>query len=341
MKRIVVLCSLIAVDALRSCSPGFAHHSNHTSPLRRPMELSAWDDMSKDGERDRIALALSYQSSFFGKWHQGAKRYDQSNLGGVVQQMLTMGLTMSSSTGSAVGAQLPVGLMSLLLPACDTGSNCDVHHAMGLGDLQLFGEQNLLQMMRWSKTSQFFLRVGLRVPTGRYEPNLQLSLTDISASVDTLGTINSTTFNTQANLGAGSWAGVVALRFIAQLMSLVNIVLDTSLTTPLNRTQEGYRWGLDSLTSAQIGVDILPNHITVIVGGDYLWHQRDLVPDISTAADLLVGGRRELGILFGVQVGRRSKLPCALSMHLPVYQQVGGIQLVETLSGQIGCTMAW
>src|SRR5690606_2122273 len=101
---------------------------------------------------------------------------------------------------------------------------------------ELFVGQDLLRLLSTAgagpKTPiRLVLRAGVVAPTGVYEPDSQLSLTDVIGGAD--GSIGVNTYNTRTSLGGGAWAGTGALTLHWRASSRTAIQLETALSVPL------------------------------------------------------------------------------------------------------------
>ena len=252
--RIAVIISLLL---LTECTD--AHHSNPVTPVGQQLTVFPSDNISTvdDGvgfSGLHLETMIGYQFAYFSRWLQGSTTEKGSGRGYALQQTLPISMRIYSKNRTAFGVQIPIGLMTI------SPADGNIRHAIGPGDLQLYGEQDLLSLwgdhLKSHRTlhshMRLYLQVGLRLPTGHYDPELRLSLTDISADETTPGQIRSATYNTQANLGAGSWAVMTSLRFSGQLAARLHLLADLMMVKSLNRTPDDFSWGTDIVSTLRL-----------------------------------------------------------------------------------------
>lgn len=282
--------------------------------------------------------ALVHDFSFFDRVLEGAEGYDQADLGAVVVTTLSPTFRLLLDTGTSVGLRVPIGI-SVASPA-----EGDAQTLAGLGDLQLSAAQELTAL--WDRERDLPLavsvRVGMVAPTGRYEPDVGFSVTDVSGSSE--GTIDLITYNTRATLGAGVWSLVGALELDWDVVDRLSLTATGQLVQPFTRTSDDIFWGLDAEVALYTSFAVLPGRFRVGLGADYRYHGLDEIPVEDEVTGALVrdavGGRDEVGLGLGVEARFTNRLGCSVRGHVPVWQRVGGVQLVETFSVTTGCAYA-
>jgi len=204
----------------------------------------------------------------------------------------------------------------------------------GPGDLSLWVGQGLGQTVR------FRVEGGLTAPTGRYDRDAALSGVDMQGLDD--GQFLIATYDTRTSLGAGSWS--------AQARSVLQVPVGPvglrgygTVSQPLNRTPDGYRWGRDGTVGATVTSPAL-GPLTAELGADRRWHQTDRFAFVDTDTgepiERPVGRRVGTGLsaAVGLQVSARAR--CRIDGYRLVGQEADGIQLIGSGGLGAGCQLS-
>ena len=281
----------------------------------------------------RLDIGLVHDIVYFDRVLQGTEVYTKGELGSVLLNLVTLAAQLELGSGTRLGVLMPAGMITTSPAGSATSS------AVGMGDLQVFVGQDLGSFWR-ARPVELALRVGGALPTGDYERGTGLSLTDLSGSED--GSLDLITYNIRASLGAGvsSLVGLAELTWRAH--TRVRLQASAGVLYPVSSTEEDIRWGEDVHTSMAISLEVLRGALAVGGGAHYRWHARDEAPVVDEESGLAtserVGGRHEAIGSIAAHVRFHPRIICSLRAHVPFWQRVGGIQLVETLSATTSCT---
>lgn len=299
-----------------------AHHDSTVGRIDSPRLLSV---ESSELPTPRIDSAAGYTFSRFGRLLDGRDTRDAD--GAISVHLMHLMNRVVLNDDWAVGAFVPLGVSTA---STDDG---DDQNSAGLGDMTLFVERRLWDDERLRVT----VDGGLLLPTGRYDPDNALSVSDLQTSDD--GGLDLATFDTRSSLGADVWAarGGVDLRWVG---TRIRPGLRVALSQPLSETSDGIRWGADVWTRLDAAASLFGDALNVHLGFDYRKHfgdrldfaDEDEVPERRT-----VGGRDDIGAVVDLQVPLGDALSCGASARLPVWQRAGAIQWVETLSTSFQC----
>ena len=319
----------LMLGAVASAYPsiGFAHHSRPTARPSLPALSLGFGRLAS--EPSNLELQIGTEVSYFDRLRQ--EDFAAEGDGALLVGTLVSAARLALASGTELRARLPVGFVSR------SGSSDDPSDtAFGLGDAVLAVAQELL-VFGSNRPQDLSLRVaaGLLIPTGLYRSDASLSFIDVSPGPG--GALDVVTYDTQASLGAGVWSATFGLEFGWQLSRRLVLGARGQWSEPLTSTFDGISWGRD--IDAAIGLTAAPwlDVLTIAVGIDYRRHTLDTVPNEETGERLDVGGRDELGVVAGIEAWLSDDLRCAGGLHLPVWQRVGGVQLVETVSVQASC----
>lgn len=326
--------SILSLCALLWAPSALAHHGSSTS------RISQNPGHALGGHHGRgqtsLVLGLESFSSYFGRVLRDRAQEKQVELGSVFLNQLSLGLGLSLASNTTVGLKMPLGYVE-----AKPGAGQKTKTAFGLGDLQLYAAQDLLSMLQIHSPLTLRLQGGLILPTGRYEADNQLRATEVRPADG--GQILVTTYNAQTSLGADSWSIFLGLSAGLPLGSDLRLEAMVGSMLPLSRTDDAMRWGWDLYS--QIGAawafwGPLEGGLAVV----YRHHGKDNVPIINETTKKRtgfegVGGRDDLGL--GVKLDARitEALGCGIKIDVPLWQRAGDVQLVETLSGGLHCSM--
>lgn len=285
----------------------------------------------------RVDLGLTYETLYFGRVREGSRDYGKGHPGSVFVNTLTPNARLVIASRTSFSLSIPVGLVTTW-PADGEGFS-----GAGLGDTQLSIAQDFAPMLG-SRDGAFELsvRVSASLPTGRYEPESNLSVVDLAPG--DAGALNLVTYNTRATLGAGAFAISAGVDFAARLHARVRMRAGAGAIRPITRTRDDILWGTDVYGDASAHIGLLRDVIALEAGADYRFHDRDTVRALDESngqyVDASVGGRHEVAVSAGLSVRVAKAASCSVRARVPVYQYAGGVQLVETVSANAGCAVS-
>jgi hypothetical protein len=322
-------------------APAWAHHSSSTARVGDRAEIrDSWLG-SRRLSRPRLIARLDHHVRYFGRLMSGAREYGKADPGRVVVNLATLTGRLDLTSGASFGVRIPAGVIALY-PA-----SAERRRSAGPADFEVSLAQDLFSLPRWDRRPPLALvaRVGLIVPTGRYESEAALSLTEVAGASD--GSIGVVTHNTQASLGSGAWSALGAVELDWAIHDRVSAQVGAAVLAPATRTPDDLRWGRD--VQLHFGATAKPvrRAVSVAAALDYRRHGHDVIPIVDDADPdgartfAPVGGRHEVGAGFAVNVRVRARLSCSVQAHVPLWQHVGGVQLVETVAGTLACARAF
>ncbi len=319
---------VVAFAAVVAAWPALAT-AHHPRPTARPSGGGLSFGLGARAPRaPTLDLRVGSQIDYFDRLQQDTASRDGG--GSLLVGTLVSSARWRLRTGTELGARLPVGFVR------SASSDGVDDTAFGLGDATLTVAQALTELWpvaprRWSVR----VSAGLILPTGRYRSDAALSFTDVAAGTE--GQLDVVTYDTQASLGAGTWASVVGTEVGWRATDRLHLVVLGRWTEPLTTTPDDIRWGRD--IDVQTGVSMSPwlDVLEITASVDYRFHDRDRIPNEDDEGRSVVGGRDEIGVAGGLAVRLTDRLHCGGRVHVPVWQRVGGVQLVETVSAMISC----
>lgn len=290
----------------------FSHHDTAITQVAPPQLSTPSDETAP-----YFSLGLSSDTAYFGTTRRGSQPLLDAQETETWLQLWSLTAATRLKTGTGLRITLPVGLLA----------NAQSTTA-GLGDLSAEISQVLGPVM---------IGVTASAPTGRYTPYSVLSALDLS--VGDSGSLTPTLYDTQANLGLGTWSVGWSLsgRFQKDAWSLT---IGTQGHLPLGSTDEGAHWGptLSGYLTPRLR---LASPVSVALGADISHHFSDSFAP-SSGDPLTKGGRRTL---VSAHAGGEFTLTDALQLHLlvhvPVWSEAQGVQLVETVTARLGCEYRW
>lgn len=295
-----------------------------TRPASRPLPIP------------RFEIGLTYESTLFDRVRSGDSDYTRARLGSIWIHSAIIATAITLPSRTTLGATLPTGI-SLVTP--HEGARLSV---AGLGDLQLIASQDLTPIFdpKIKGPIRLALRGGATLPTGRYEPEARLSLTTLVPSEG--GSLRLMTYDTRASLGIGVPSLLAGLEVVISPATALRLRAATVAMQPIGTTMDEIRWGPTVVSELSIEGDIAPWRLTLVGGLLHRHHGSDVVTVREEPMRReRVGGREELAASLGVRLYVTDELTCTLRTQLPFYQHVGGVQLVETFSTQLGCAVAF
>ncbi len=336
LERKLALTFLVAAASIGLCqAPALAHHTSSVAKVGAAQGSAGGGDGIADSvPAPRLDIGLVYNILYFDRVLQGSAAYTKAELGSVLLNLATLSAGLELSSGTRIGVLIPAGMVTAS-PAESSPSS-----TVGMGDIQAFIGQDLGSFGR-DRSVELSARFGAALPTGDYERDTGLSLTDLSGSED--GSLDLTTYNVRASLGSGasSLIGLVDLTWRAH--ARLRLRASTGVLYPISSTEDDIRWGRDTHASMAASLELLPNTLVVSGGAHYLWHARDKAPVVDEETGLAmnerIGGRHEAIASIAAHVQFNPRISCTLRLQRPLWQRVGGIQLVETLSATTSCTL--
>ncbi len=285
----------------------------------------------------RVDLGLTYETLYFGRVREGSRDYEKGHPGSVHVNTLTPSARLVIASRTSFSLSIPVGLVTTK-PAEGVGNT-----GAGLGDTQLSIAQDLAPLLgSRDRAFELSVRVSATLPTGRYEPESNLSVVDIAPG--DAGALNLMTYNTRASLGASTFALSAGVDVAAQLQTRVRVRAGAGVSRPITRTRDDILWGTDVYGEAGVQVGLVRDVVGVEAGADYRLHDRDTVRAIDESrgeyVDARVGGRHEVAVSAGLSLRVAPTVACSVRARVPVYQYAGGVQLVETVSANAGCAVS-
>jgi hypothetical protein len=281
----------------------------------------------------RFALGLAYAGRHLGRALDGNRTYTHPDLGHISVHMLLFQSYLGLETATTIGVAFGFGTVTV-----ETATS--VESTPGFGDLELSVAQELLAL-RSSRGDWFTLglRGGLVVPAGSWTSEATISVTDVVAGPE--GQLNPVTYNTQASLGGGTWASSFTLDARLGFGSIAAVGTEFTLQVPLAPTHDGFFWGPDVSVRVDLALALADSRLTVVGGADYRHHGKDRIRiEDEGASDRgyeRVGGRDEIGAFLQAGFAFTPEFACRAGLRLPLWQDVGGVQLVESISGTVGC----
>ncbi|MEZ4321784.1 MAG: hypothetical protein R3F61_30190 [Myxococcota bacterium] len=290
-----------------------AHHDTAVAQVVPP-STPGWTGSRGPG----LSFGLSYGVGSFARTLRGTHRWSSST-GSIAVHTLTVESRLQLGTGTGFRLSLPVGL-TIAKGASDT-------MRAGPGDLALSVDQRIGPVSG---------RLGVSAPTGLYDPSPVLSVIDVSAEG---GAVRLTTYDTRASLGTGAWTAVAGVDGRAFMGPVATTVAVGGLL-PIDDTPDGIRWGPTGTAAVEAEVSVHPR-ARVGLGIDARHHgsdQMDTVDeDTGSPRVARFGARSAVGASLSVGVVPSARVRCEARAHLPVWQHVAGVQLVESVSAGLSC----
>ena len=325
MRRVIAHAVLVA--GVCQTSGADAHHPN---PTARPAGAAPDLGLAFDSSAARLDARVATEWSYFGRLLD--RESTRPMKGGLLVGLVVPAVHAVLPTETRLIARLPVGFLQTQRP----GQKDDVR--FGAGDAVIEVSQPLNSFWK-GRTITFGVRLGVVIPTGRYAPDDRVAVNALSGSA--AGAFDMVTYNAQASLGADVWSLRTGAEVGWRPHRRWRIGLLGLWTEPLSQTQDNIQWGRD--VDGQLELTFVPwlSRLAVTVGVDCRWHDQDDLPNEEGAGRSLAGGRREVGGSFGFGTQFVDQFACGARVHVPLLQRVGGVQLVETFSAQVGCGYAF
>jgi hypothetical protein len=208
-------------------------------------------------------------------------------------------------------------------------------HQFGLGDIELYGKGLLVD----ERLFKVWTSVGATAPTGTYTESQELLIKDLRLNQPIAR------YHAQASLGRGLWSvqSRVAIQSNQQTWWRLGSFVEFSM--PLGQAPDELKWGED--LGASLAIDFyLSKLIELGMGIAYDHHFSDrLELDTSSTADSsskdagfwFNNSRQDVSLSFSNKYNITPKISCAITLSVPVWQKVEGIQIVERWSGVTSC----
>jgi hypothetical protein len=298
---------------LLASTPAVAHHGTGTTQVSAPSLPPPTAEA--DGDETTARVGLRYDLVRLDRRIQD-ERIDPAEAP-VSMHRATLSGGVSLPGGRSLGVGLPVGLVQRTDGA-----------SVGPGDLALWLGQGVGGAVRLQ------VEAGLTAPTGRYEQEAVHSAVDMQGLDD--GQFLIATYDTRTSLGAGSWSAQ-ARTALAVPLGPASARVHGTLSQPLDRTPDGYRWGRDVVAGGVVASPFL-GPLGIELGADRRWHQTDRFAfvDEETGEPLEqpVGRRASTAVTAALALRLSERTRCRVDGHRVVAQQADGIQL--TSSGGVG-----
>jgi hypothetical protein len=320
----------LAALAVVSCLAGAARAHHGTSGGRVVPRAPTAARVHGQVPPPRLDLALAYDLTVFDRVLDGQTAYDRRAYGAVTLHLATLSVAATLPHGTRASLSVPVGLLTISPP------DGPAEHTAGLADLRVDLGQDVWALLGPPSRFRLVVTAGAVAPTGRADAGAGLSVTDVTPGSD--GALNVSTSNTHASLGAGTWSltGGVEAGYAARVL---DVRLAASGVVPVAETDDGTRWGADLGVEAGARVPFLADRLAARLGADYHRHLDDSVIS-AEGGRVNIGGRDEVGVFAGLDIRLRPGVDCGVGAHVPVWQSVDGVQLVETAGARLACTVA-
>jgi hypothetical protein len=297
-----------------------AHHDAAIAPVASMPVFEADEETGPS-----LSAGIAWDTAVFGRVLQGQEPFAGAT-GRVTRHTATHRVAWTPIPGSRIEARVPVVVLD----------------AVALGDVEL----EVGQAVR-SETLQLAVTGGVAAPTGVYtrDPVMQAQTVSVDATA-----IELVTTDVRASAGAGAWTGLAGVHGIAALGGW-QVLGFGSARVPLTDTVDAIRWGPLLAGSAGVLGSLGGGRLRAGVHADVrhqLAHRFDML-DAHTGKQVerrsgrqsVVGVRPVVAArIWSAAPERRSaRLDCDVGVHIPVWQHVQGVQLAETASGRVGCTM--
>ncbi len=330
--------TLWALILLCCASNVYGHHDSPTAKLGR-LSTQPLTKSILGAQFPLLDLTLQTEFVYFNTLKQGSRIFNNTETNSIASLTTTVGLQLTTSSRRSFAVFLPIGWIR-----SSRSQNENPSSSSGLGDAQLLFKQGFSDKTSSSHKPSFGgdIQIGLVVPTGSYVQRPSLSVTDLTPQTD--GSLRLVTYNTNASIGSGSISAIAAGNLEKTISQQLSITAGGIVLLPVTSTIDDIRWGMDTQVSSSVRIQNFPKLPVITAGFDYQFHARDTVPidNDPTQNSAKVGGRHEIGTHIRIHpVLIQKRLQCSIGIHIPLWQYVRGVQLVETVSANLGCNIGW
>lgn len=285
----------------------------------------------------RITPTVGYMYARFGRLLEGTADFQGEGQGAVDVHLALLGLSGALQSGTEIGILLPVGVSRTSL------EDQDALTSTGLGDMKLWASQDLGRLL-FPDASRVGLRVsaGLVLPSGVYDPQTQVRVSSLETSPD--GGLEFLLYDTQSSLGAGTTALEAGAVLGWRLWERASVFTEADVRQPLHETPDQIFWGTDMRTRLAAQVWPWVRRLAVRAGLRYAHHTPDRIPLPGAESEdgrRFVGGRDELSVEARILAHFLPWFGCGVQARLPIWQRVGGVQLVESFSTHLECSVSF
>lgn len=314
-------------------TPAFAHHDQ---ALSRVQNNSA--NRFRFGSGPSAGLlgraGLSFNFAHFGQTLRGSKSAQKLQVGTVSLHTLDLEVGVTKNNLWSLQLGLPMGMV------VQRPSMGPKRSDWGFGDLRLVAQLQLLALFAPKNTRNvLWLSGGIEAPTGRYRKGAALTATEVKGLHD--GTINVQTYNVQTSLGAGLWTPMASLRYERRLGERFLGAAQGNLRWPVGQSADRHRWGLDLGAQGQLGAQFFKKSTIATLSAEYLNHRPDriwLLDEVTAEGKHhRLGGRQSLIGALGLEFRWASRWSCHVDARVPLWQQVKGVSLVQSIAVSTGC----
>lgn len=309
-----------------------AHHETGVTRVEGPMPGDP-GVAAVDIDAPRVELDFGVDLARFGKVLRGGER-----LAGTAGQVALTTAAPSAAVwiddATRFSLDLPFGAVSRRGP-----DGWETH--LGAGDLSI-GALRRHSVGAGDRPASIYGEARITLPTGAYARHASVTADDVTGGPN--GELLLTTYDTRASLGAGATRAAVRGGLAAPIGARLSALVGAGALTPLHATPDGVRWGTDLVATAG-GQLTSARGLTV---GRLEVDARHHTPDGTTLAEAgetasgrRVGARTAIGASIAAMHRLGERTSCVALIRAPVWQRVQGVQLAETWSGTVRCTVAW
>ena len=312
-------------------SYSYAHHPPSTS---RPT-----NKVSTTSVGESTHVHLSYQLALYASTKKNADTTDNLSLGKIIHHGFSLDGSLVLSSKTFFNAQIPYSYIRILPPENSLGES--TVEVSGIGDASFNLGQRLNLAIDKERALFFIPSLGIRLANGSYQSQPVLSKTDVSAGEG--GQLDIETFYTNASLGSGAIEILGRIEVGMELTSDLKTSLSQSWVLPVTKTEDGILWGIDISSSLRGDWFLVKKVFAIGLSFEHLWHLADTIdtPQDPKKESYSSGSRHQLSLATDASIFVTPSINCSLGASLPLYQNVDGLQLVETINAKAGCGFAF
>jgi hypothetical protein len=282
----------------------------------------------------RLQFGVSHDVVALGRMQRGTEAYEGTAQRAISVHTLNPSFGVRWATQTSLTATLPVGLVHTRLDGVSGAAG-------GVGDLRVEVGQGVSARPEAARPWSVAVRAGFTAPTGRYEPDPAVRVTDVSAGEG--GAILVTNYDLRASLGAGSWGLTTGVRAGGSL-GRVELAASGDLLLPVGLTPDSIQWGATVDARLELTGAVAARRVGLGAGVEGRWHFADRLHVIDAQDNVPivagVGQRSGLAVSAGISGRVSDGVVCGLRVRVPVWQQVQGVQMVESVASSVGCRFA-